>query len=596
LGQNTQTGNLFLRNRIASEYIYTIDNKLSINTNSNSVEAMVYTDEIYNNYSYTKSEKIPISLHKHFKSVSYKHILNLLKNNNILVTLDHKDYKIKEIRGSIIVLDNNKSLRIDEIKNIKLPVPMLSPSTNNIKPGVAELFKSNPELANAVYSAMGLTTINESEITYTDEDGNPCAKMGLTNATKGTGWKIVKDFKGQPKHSQGGVDIIISDKGVTIRRGGKDIKAAHGLLIPAIVAADGLILGNEDKDPQKGVSKYTPTKGHKQGDVYKTDDRIINELKTIYKLSSLYDDPQAFIKSKLPTVGKNIHANMLTDRHLLGTFKYSRAKDTDNRKYTSIYNYNPIGKSFYDRIYDDEIEKYDIQNKDVRDYTRKLYELGAIKPYKDGWEYKDISKIDSYEPKGNREFIRKWYNSPEAEKRYIDSGGKKEDWISTREYINKNLNSVKVVKPKYKIPKMYVGEGACYSPYYNTVIDHMGDNYTHELVHGTKISNELHMSKLIKDAAKKYTKTDKSTGYDYSPSEVHSRVMDIRHKYDIKPNEVITKERLKKIKEDNYSSFFGKYREDLFNNWSDDGIIYLLNTLAQNNNKNNNKNNNINNA
>ena len=108
---------------------------------------------------------------------------------------------------------------------------LLSPSTNNIKPGVAELFESNPELANAVYSAMGLTTINESEITYTDEDGNPCAKMGLTNATKGTGWKIVKDFKGQPKHSQGGVDIIISDKGVTIRRGGKDIKAKYGLLI-----------------------------------------------------------------------------------------------------------------------------------------------------------------------------------------------------------------------------------------------------------------------------------------------------------------------------------------------------------------------------
>ncbi len=93
---------------------------------------MVYTDEIYNNYSYTKSEKIPISLHKHFKSVSYKHILNLLKNNNILVTLDHKDYKIKEIRGSIIVLDNNKSLRIDEIKNIKLPVPNLELLEENI--------------------------------------------------------------------------------------------------------------------------------------------------------------------------------------------------------------------------------------------------------------------------------------------------------------------------------------------------------------------------------------------------------------------------------------------------------------------------------
>ena len=93
------------------------------------------------------------------------------------------------------------------------------------------MFESNPELANAVYEAMGFNTINESEITYTDEEGNPCAKMGLTNTVKGTGWKIVKDFKGKPKHSNGGVDITISDKGVTIRRGGKDIKAKYGLII-----------------------------------------------------------------------------------------------------------------------------------------------------------------------------------------------------------------------------------------------------------------------------------------------------------------------------------------------------------------------------
>ena len=76
-----------------------------------------------------------------------------------------------------------------------------------------------------------IDSVLREEITYTDEDGNPCAKMGLTNATKGTGWKIVKDFKGQLKHSQGGVDITISDKGVTMRRGGKDIKAKYGLLI-----------------------------------------------------------------------------------------------------------------------------------------------------------------------------------------------------------------------------------------------------------------------------------------------------------------------------------------------------------------------------
>jgi hypothetical protein len=102
---------------------------------------------------------------------------------------------------------------------------------SGVKLGVEELFESNPELANAVYEALGFNTIDKNDITYTDEEGNPCAKMGLTNATKGTGWKIVKDFKGKPKHSNGGVDITVSDKGVTMRRGGKDIKAKHGLLI-----------------------------------------------------------------------------------------------------------------------------------------------------------------------------------------------------------------------------------------------------------------------------------------------------------------------------------------------------------------------------
>ncbi|HOC41199.1 MAG TPA: hypothetical protein PKK38_07425, partial [Bacteroidales bacterium] len=118
-----------------------------------------------------------------------------------------------------------------ELKNKKLILRDISGKDISKKQDVQELFESNPKLANAVYEALGLNIINESEITYTDEEGNPCAKMGLTNTVKGTDWKIVKDFKGKPKHSNGGVDITISDKGVTIRRGGKDIKAKYGLLI-----------------------------------------------------------------------------------------------------------------------------------------------------------------------------------------------------------------------------------------------------------------------------------------------------------------------------------------------------------------------------
>jgi len=80
-----------------------------------------------------------------------------------------------------------------------------------------------------------------SQITYTNDEGKPCAKAGLTNAVKGTNWKIVKDFKGMPKHSQGGVDIEISNKGVSMKRGGSTIMAKYGL----VIAADGLLLNNE---------------------------------------------------------------------------------------------------------------------------------------------------------------------------------------------------------------------------------------------------------------------------------------------------------------------------------------------------------------
>ena len=105
-----------------------------------------------------------------------------------------------------------------------------------IKPGVSELFESNPELANAVYEAMGLTTINESEITWTDEEGNPCAKMGGRSYkfTKGSQWEIVKDLKGYPSHAQGGVDIKIGKNGVSFTRNNGIIEAKHGLVLPKI--------------------------------------------------------------------------------------------------------------------------------------------------------------------------------------------------------------------------------------------------------------------------------------------------------------------------------------------------------------------------
>ena len=107
---------------------------------------------------------------------------------------------------------------------------------NSVKPGVEELFESNPELANAVYEALGLNNINESEITYTDEEGNLCAKMGGRSSkfTKGSKWEIVKDLKGYPSHSQGGVDVKIGKNGFSFTRDNGIIEAKYGLVLPKI--------------------------------------------------------------------------------------------------------------------------------------------------------------------------------------------------------------------------------------------------------------------------------------------------------------------------------------------------------------------------
>ena len=102
-----------------------------------------------------------------------------------------------------------------------------------IKPGVQELFDENPELANQVYDALGFNNINESEITYTDEEGNPCAATGLKSSKfqKGGNWEIIKKFKGK-SHAHGGIDIEIGKGGIKMSNKQGKFEAKFGLIIP----------------------------------------------------------------------------------------------------------------------------------------------------------------------------------------------------------------------------------------------------------------------------------------------------------------------------------------------------------------------------
>ena len=114
-------------------------------------------------------------------------------------------------------------------------------------PQVVQLFESNPELANAVYSklltnsglsAENLLSLLEKE-NIVEKDctggGKLKAEKGLiTSFTKGSQWEIVKDLKGYPSHAQGGIDIKLDKDGFSFARGEEVIKAAHGLVLPKI--------------------------------------------------------------------------------------------------------------------------------------------------------------------------------------------------------------------------------------------------------------------------------------------------------------------------------------------------------------------------
>lgn len=124
---------------------------------------------------------------------------------------------------------------------------------------VAKLFESNPELAHAVYSKLltnsGISAENLLSLLEKDNvvekdctGGKLKAEKGLvTSFTKGSQWEIVKDLKGYPSHAQGGVDIKLGKDGFSFARNEGLIKAAHGLVLPAIKAKDGILLPDDKK-------------------------------------------------------------------------------------------------------------------------------------------------------------------------------------------------------------------------------------------------------------------------------------------------------------------------------------------------------------
>lgn len=145
------------------------------------------------------------------------------------------------------------------VDNSEIQYSKVSSKSNNIKPGVEKVFNENPELASIStpeqYSQYLDTILPDSKVEEIDNSlyisvlnqleqeniiekdctggGKLKAEKGLqTNFNRGGKWKLIRDLKGYPTHKEGGVDLIISKNGVSIRNGNTEFTAKHGLVIP----------------------------------------------------------------------------------------------------------------------------------------------------------------------------------------------------------------------------------------------------------------------------------------------------------------------------------------------------------------------------
>lgn len=146
----------------------------------------------------------------------------ILERDGIEYTLEDQQEEALNTLLGLMAAD-----KLDKIKDATL-ISKLKELWKQISDFVKSLLSGN-------ISENEINNIIENEVTYTDENNNPCAKDGIRGKfTKGSQWGIVKDLKGYPSHAQGGVDIKLGKDGFSFT--GKDgiIKARHGLVLPKI--------------------------------------------------------------------------------------------------------------------------------------------------------------------------------------------------------------------------------------------------------------------------------------------------------------------------------------------------------------------------
>jgi hypothetical protein len=148
--------------------------------------------------------------------------------------------------------NQNLTLRVIDILETKEADFAFSEGLNNNNLNkILETLKIPKSQINAIMENMSkseIEPIKDKDITYTNEEGLPCAEAGLksSNFTKGGKWEIIKVLKG-PAHAQGGIDIEIGNGGVKLSNKQGEFKAKDGLILPAY-------LKDKFNDVKEGVS------------------------------------------------------------------------------------------------------------------------------------------------------------------------------------------------------------------------------------------------------------------------------------------------------------------------------------------------------
>ena len=220
------------------------------------------------NYEYKQSENVESGFegnkiednNQRRADIGIKSISKNDSNNNVGTTINDRgsSEKFGEIINSNLV--DNSEIQYSKRESNSNTIDRLATSYSQM------LEDENTDLDNGLKEKKLLEYLNK-QIKYIDEEGNECAEFGLKTGVSGTNWRIEENLNWGKKHSEGGIDLTMTDDGIVFRRNNSDIKASHGLVIKA---EDGLVMpdgSNIDGEDPKNPPKYPKSIKIKDGRV-----------------------------------------------------------------------------------------------------------------------------------------------------------------------------------------------------------------------------------------------------------------------------------------------------------------------------------------